>query len=207
MALPPEIANFDYKSVFFGPDYVHNVVSGVTVVIMSALLFAIYKALSPFALGFFKSIGVILALAIFMFLGLVALRVSAPNPVPAIILPPMSLPQWPKPLTKDEITDWGKTLAVYHPSVVILTLINDQQLPFTLGLSEVLRQAKWPEPSIQAGHYVLGVHIVAGKNADNIGQALRQLIEKDGVSTDYDLRTTTDFPDQGITVEVGWPPP
>lgn len=207
MALPPEIANFDYKSVFFGPDYVHTVVAGLTVFVMSILLTAVGRAVSPYTFGFLKSVGVILALSVFMFLGLVALRVAGPGPVPAIILPPMGPPLWPKPLTKDEITNWGKTLSFYHPSAVVLSMINDPQLPFTLGLSEALREAKWPEPSILTGHFVVGVHIVAGKNADDIGQALRKLIEKDGVSTDYDHKTTDDFPDQGITVEVGWPPP
>jgi hypothetical protein len=204
VALPPEIANFDYKSVF-NPTDVHTVVLMVVATVMSAIVIGLYKAFSPYALGFLRGLFAFLALAVFLFLGIVALRISAPMPAPTIVLPPMGMAAWPAPLTKDELNDWGKALGAFKPLGVVITLLNDQQRPFVVSLHAAFRRANWPEPSIQPGNFVVGVRVLAGKNAVDAGRAVQDLCAKKlGMPVDFQQASGV-TPDE-VEVLVGWQP-
>jgi hypothetical protein len=207
VALPPAIANFDYKSVLFGADYVHNVAVGLTVTFMSFLAYAILRLATPYLVGFFRGVAFILCLSVFLFLGLIAVRIAGPGPVPAIVLPPMNQPMaWPSALTKDELSNWSKILTAFHPQGVIIAFVDDQQRIFVIGLAETFHKANWPEPSIQPFRFAVGVHVLAGKNVGDAGRALHDLCEKKlGQSVAFEQPPKME--DDEVEVLVGWQPP
>jgi hypothetical protein len=189
VGLPTEVSQFDYRQ-FFNEDFYRQLAVGLILVVivpMAALLTAIIKILTPHAISFLRTILLFIAVALFFFLGLAALRLSsqATSSNPISIEAPKFL--W-LPLTNSQTKKISLAFADAGPHRTEIWR-SDSSDCSTLAdeLAGVVQENRWDLPSppyLPTGYFGTGMTLFA-RPTDNKIEALRKVMsEQLGIEVD-----------------------